>query len=190
MREAFLAVDVSLEMVERIVMVQEDLSPLVKERGGRSRWVSAPNIHLTLKSIGEVDEALLVDICEVVEKLASSLVPFKVSVKGLGFFPSMQMPRVLCSRVDQGLELVERLQKVLDNRLLSIGIAKDERPFEAMLHIGRVLTPDGSIDLSDLEGTDEVDFGHTYIKSIMLVQTELSKKGPGERTYRRFVLGK
>ena len=191
MREAYLAVDVSLEMVERMIMVQEELAPLVKERGGEGRWIAAPNIHLTLKSFGAIDEALLVDISEVVERLASSLVAFKVSVKGLGFCPSPETPRVVVAKIDQGIELVERLQKVLDSHILGIGIAKDIRPFEPMIHIGRVLTSGESVDLGDVqEQTTGLEFGDSYVKSMVLLQTELTKKGPRTTIYRRFVLGK
>ena len=191
MREAFLAVDVSLEAIEDLVLVQEDLGPLIESRGAQARWIEASSMHLGLKSLGRVDEALLFDICEVVSALASSLVPFKVSVKGLHAHPGPKCPRVLFSRIDQGAELIGRLRQVLDAHLGGIGIEGDHRPFAPMVHVGRVLTAQAVVDLSDvLEEAGGLEFGDSYIKNMMLLQTELTSKGPRTSVHRRFVLGR
>ncbi len=190
MKEAFLAVDVSLETVERLVLVQEDLAGLIKARGGKVRWVEPARMHLQLKSLGWIDPALLFDVSEVVGRLAGALVPFKVSVKGLVAYPSPRQPRLLLAKIEQGADLVGQLHKVLEKHLGAMGIESSEaRPYEAVIQVGRVLTPKGTVDLSDaMEEVKGLDFGESYVKDVMLLVSSL-QGSPQAVVHKRFALG-
>ncbi len=190
MREAFVAADVSLESIERLVLVQEDLGPVIVSRGGEPRWVAAPSMHLTLKALGSMDDALIYDVAQTISKLTASLVPFKVSVEGLFAHPTPARPRLLMSRVGAGAELIERLQKVIEAHLYGIGVEHDPRPFSPIIQVGRVRTPSRAVDLSDVMATTAtLDLGESYIKNLMLLQTELGPRGPQATVYKRFPLG-
>lgn len=190
MSEAFLGLDVSLEAVEQLVLIQEDLAPVVRARGGVARWVEAPEMRLVLKALGPLDPALYYDVCETVGKLASSLVPFKVSLQGVCFDPDPRRPRLVLARVGLGAELIGSLRQVLDGHLGALGLPVDPRPFEPVVQLGRVLTPGGPVDLTDVAAElRDLDFGESYVKNVMLSQTSQAERGPQRLVHRRFILG-
>ena len=59
------------------------------------RWVRPESIHLTLKFIGNIEDRLLPAVFEVMRAAVAGLEPFEFDVRGLGWFPPGQRPRVL-----------------------------------------------------------------------------------------------
>lgn len=191
MKEMFLAMDVSLETVEKFVLIQEDLDPVIKARGGRVIWFEAPELRVPLMSLGALESDLTFSVCEVVEKLTASLVPFKVSVEGVFAYPDATRPNLLMAKLTLGADLILSLKKVLDAHLGGLGLeTQAEAAFEAMVPLGRVLTPSQRVDLSDVMVEAEcLDFGESYIKNVMLIQTSLESRRASAQVYRRFTLG-
>lgn len=191
MKEMFLAMDVSLETVERFVLVQEDLGPVIKARGGRVIWFEAPELRVPLMSLGALEPDLTFSVCEVVEKLTASLVPFKVAVEGVVAHPDATRPNLLMAKLTLGADLILSLKKVLDAHLGGLGLeTQAEAAFEAVVPLGRVLTPSQRVDLSDvMVEAERLNFGESYIKNVMLIQTSLETRRASSQVYRRFTLG-
>src|SRR5690554_2341427 len=128
MKRLFIAVDLSIGVVEKLVVLQEDLQRQFSARLGdglNMRWVDAPNIHLTLKFLGETDEALLPMIGQTLAKLGQPLFPFEVECQGMGAFPDASRPRVLWAGMDtRGGEVLGLLQQAIERDLSELGIAE------------------------------------------------------------------
>ncbi len=190
-RRLFIAVDLSIKVVERLVLAQEELARAVEEIDDVDmRWVDAPNIHVTLKFLGEVDSSITPLVEERLEKLVRPLFPFEVRGVGLGAFPEPSSARVLWAGLDpKGAEVMGLLRLALERELEQIGFAPDEREYRPHVTLGRVRarTP---ADLSDLlDRFEAMDFGDCYVRDLILFESKLSSDGPKYEVLNRYPLG-
>ncbi len=186
-----LALDIDLRMAERLTLVQEELGPWLEAQGALARWRPAPQLRLPLKVIHEMEEALVPLVDEVITEMVAPLVPFKVEFEGLGVLPSPQTPRLLTVRASKGRDLILNLRKLLESRLEALGLPMDSRPFEGDLPLGRLCTPGPAVDLgAATPAMQALDFGESYVRSIMMVQTLKGPRGPLSEVLGRYSLGK
>ncbi|MEX2161992.1 MAG: RNA 2',3'-cyclic phosphodiesterase [Anaerolineales bacterium] len=101
------------------------------------RWVNTHNIHLTLKFIGETDQAIIPRIAAAVADVAKRFPPFEISLTELGVFPNPNKPLVLWVGVQAPAPLAQ-LQQGIESALAQWGIPVEERPFHPHLTLGRV----------------------------------------------------
>lgn len=100
-----------------------------------ARWVEDHQIHLTLRFIGEVSN----DTEEMVRK-ALRLVkgqPFSLRVKGVGFFPPRNEPKILWAGIAENEELL-RLQTRIERIVVSTGLDRDDRKFHPHITLARL----------------------------------------------------
>lgn len=191
MRRLFVALDLAIPVVEQLAVFQEELHALLADDDGvRVRWTSPENIHLTMKFLGDTEEALVPMLRDTLGELVKPLFPFEVEAKGIGFFPNPKNPRIIWSGFDQqSAEVLSLLQQALERDLSELGFAKEDRAFRPHVTLGRVKSrrrPDFT------EYTGEIgrrSFGKSYIKDVVLYESELSSQGPTYTVIDRFALG-
>lgn len=130
----FTAIDLPAEMLLRLERLLSALRPeaLIK-------WSPLDNLHITTKFIGEWPERRL----EELDKALAGLTPretFDIELRDLGWFPSERSPRVLWAGVHGGPAL-KLLMAETEERLLTLGIVKEERPANPHLTLARIKTP-------------------------------------------------
>ncbi len=110
-----------------------DLSML---RGGLSgaRWIDAENYHLTLRFIGDIDDATACDVAAVLEQIRRA--PFTVTLEGLGSFGG-DRPRAIIARAKPSAPLVE-LQAEQERLMRRIGIPPEPRKFTPHVTLARL----------------------------------------------------
>ena len=69
--------------------------------------VKPSNMHLTLKFLGDTEEALVEDIVKAIADSTRGRKPFEVRLRGMGAFPSLSNIRVVWVGMENGSELVE-----------------------------------------------------------------------------------
>jgi 2'-5' RNA ligase len=104
------------------------------------KWVAIDNLHITVKFIGHVDEALGARI------LASLAAPFpcaafEARLGGLGVFPPGGASRVVWVGLARGEESLRRVHEEVEGRLGELGIPRDDRPLSGHLTLARVREP-------------------------------------------------
>ena len=55
---AFIAVNLEIGTIRRVAALQRSLRTSAEAPNGRVSWVSAPNVHLTLRALGPIDRPL------------------------------------------------------------------------------------------------------------------------------------
>lgn len=186
----FVAFDLAIPVVENLVLLQEDLTAPLRSAGAKPRWPDAANIHLTVRFIGEVDDALVMRIREQLRLVAARTPKLALQTRGTGCFPDARQPRIIWAGAGDGSEAVVALQKDVEEALSAIGVAPDERPFFPHVTVGRVRTPTGRVDAeSMLRPYADTDFGTSQIKDIILLESRLGPKGAEYRVIERFPLG-
>ncbi|NLL36882.1 MAG: RNA 2',3'-cyclic phosphodiesterase, partial [Fretibacterium sp.] len=117
----FVAVVPSEEVLDALEGYLRRLRPLA-----RCRWVSRPQLHLTLRFLGERPP-------EEVEKVKAALSgvmvePFEASLNGVGGFPNLNRPRVLWLGMRDGAEALSALASRVESALEGVGIERESRP--------------------------------------------------------------
>jgi RNA 2',3'-cyclic 3'-phosphodiesterase len=154
------------------------------------KWVSAENMHITLKFLGDTPEGLLPEISGRLSGIASSHLPFTIRLRSAGVFPDRRRPRVVWIDMS-GTEEIIKLQKEVEESLATLGYKKENRAFSPHLTIGRVRAPQGSdLLVKGVETLKEKDFGIIQVEKISLMRSDLSPAGARYMSVGEFFLGK
>jgi 2'-5' RNA ligase len=125
------------------LFVAIDLPATVKEAvegiAGRdlpgARWVPRKQLHLTLRFIGEADDAMFQAIKKALRRVSG--VSFPLILKEVGHFPPGRHPRVLWVGMEESGPLRE-LQQEIELALIGAGIPPDERRFSPHITVARL----------------------------------------------------
>lgn len=96
-----------------------------------ARWVDAGNYHITLRFIGEVDEAMASDIDEALARIKAP--QFELRLAGLGTFGNRQL-WVGVERNDALFHLRDKIERAL----VRIGLKPEGRRYQPHLTLARL----------------------------------------------------
>jgi 2'-5' RNA ligase len=170
---AFVAVDLEPQTVQKIAEAIVQLRP----RMPGIRWLPPTNFHLTLKFLGDIDEAKVAPIAAALERDLCPFSCFTINAKGLGVFPDPKRPRILWVGLVGG-EL-NALASRVEKALAPFGFAAEKRAFTPHLTVGRWRQFDGSPkELGDeIEKWRGHDFGRSNVDKVILFQSVLKPEG-------------
>lgn len=100
------------------------------------KWVARENYHLTVKFLGDLDDAKLTDVKRVLARCARETGKFELHAEGLGCFPHWQKPRVLWLGMGGQTGLALGLIDGVDRALAKRGFKKEKHQLH--LTLGRV----------------------------------------------------
>jgi RNA 2',3'-cyclic 3'-phosphodiesterase len=153
------------------------------------KWVGAANMHVTLKFLGEVQEALVPQVSSALHTVAEDTAPFSVAIAGVGGFPGLQNPRVLWAGIKTGAMQLSGLAVRVDEALHRVGFSREARPFSPHITLARVLErerPYGIAEAMQVFGSR--NFGCYEVPDFYLVKSELRREGPAYTHIDRFTL--
>lgn len=180
----FLALNLPIRVIEEVRAEQDKLRGVAEEAGMKVAWIPPPNMHVTLKFMGQAPVESALAIQDLLTPRLEARAPLSLNVSGAGAFPDRQQPRVLWVGVSgDGLdELAGSVDAWLDEEL---GFAREKRPFHAHLTLGRVKSG-GGVDL--LEGLEEHPFGSCVAHEVVLYKSVLQQRGAEYTPLARFAL--
>ncbi len=180
----FIAIDIPQDLRELIKGIRKDLEGV----HGRVSWVRTENIHLTLKFLGEVDEARLPLVIKALEGAARGAPPLELCSGVLGAFPSMRRPRVLYLAIEENPGLMA-LSRAIEKELAKIGLSADKKPFRAHLTICRIRSPETGRALGGAAGELKVEKKVAFTADrFVLYKSELTPQGARYSVIRDFPL--
>ncbi len=133
-------------------------------------------MHATLKFLGGVEPTRLQAVRHAVDQVATRHAAMKMSVRGLGTFPSPRRPRVVWA----GLHCagVADLARDIEAALEPLGFPAEERDFDPHITFARIRSPRGVGPLrSALERQAGTEFGSVDVKAITLYRSTLHRDG-------------
>jgi RNA 2',3'-cyclic 3'-phosphodiesterase len=170
---AFIAAALEPQVIAKIIDTIDQLKPCVPG----VRWIHRGNIHLTLKFLGEIDEALVPPIGAALKQQLRLFPRCTINAKGLGVFPGPKRPRVLWVGL-VGSELVSLAQNV-ESAVAPLGFLPETKTFTPHLTIGRWRqidkAPQSLVRL--LDQWRNYDFGVSKIASVKFMQSVLKPEG-------------
>ena len=139
-------------------------------------WVKPSALHVTLRFIGEVDEAVLPALCQ---QLAPpfEMAPFEVEWRGIGAFPSPRHPRALWLGVVGGGEPLGALEAAVSRRLAGT-IDPESRPLLPHLTLGRIKMAGAGVDWPKVLQSVEVRGARSMVDRVTLYRSHLTQRGP------------
>jgi 2'-5' RNA ligase len=168
----FLALDLSQEVRGRIMELEEE----VDRASGDVKLVSAENLHVTMKFLGDIGSGGVKAVHEVMRLVREN--PFPMEAKGTGVFPNPRMARVLWVGVGVGSDEVVSIFRQLEAGLTKAGFPK-ERDFTPHITIGRVRSSKGGGQLMEaMAPFRSTSFGITPVDRIVLKKSLLTPSGP------------
>jgi 2'-5' RNA ligase len=145
------------------------------------RWVSSSALHVTLKFLGEQDEALVVPLREAIESAAARHASVAVETTDVGAFPNFRRPRVVWVGMT-GERALQSLAGDIDRALTPLGIPAETRVFRAHLTLGRMKSELRPADATSLAAAAKACRGarRFAVQTVDLMRSEL---GPGGSRY-------
>jgi 2'-5' RNA ligase len=157
----------------------QDLVDRLQSQRTRIKWVAPEHMHLTLRFLGEVDDAVVARVKTAVHEAGAVTAPFDVLLEGVGGFPDAARAEVVWVGVTRGAGELARLHQRLSDRLAPAGFPPEGRPFKAHLTLGRRKdhTPDPEFRRR-LEAAAHDVIGQCPLHSVSLMRSVLGAKGP------------
>ena len=175
----FIALDIPQNVRERISAYVERVRPLCPD----ARWVRVEGVHITLKFIGEIQDARVPEVSKTLAGIKAR--PFDVKFDNVGFFPSPKSPRVFWIGVHAGEEL-PRLAEAVSEALAAIGIPREDKSYSPHLTLARAGSRGNLKELtSSVEGEA---FGTMTAQEFFLYRSQLGRGGSKYTKLERFGL--
>lgn len=132
---------IAIALPDTIIRHLEALQNQLRAAGLKLNWVRPGNIHLTLKFLGDIEQAQVEQVAAAMQSAVRDHAPFELAVQGMGVFPTLRRPRVLWVGVGGQTDGLLSLYHSLEESLAGVGIAREARPFKAHLTLARIKGP-------------------------------------------------
>jgi len=171
---SFFAVDVKAKpIIDKITEVQRAITV----PNSRIAFVAPENLHLTMKFLGDIEEAIVPELQKATEKIIFE--PFTLKFKGMGCLPNFSYINAIYVGVIQGTEELAKIAQELDQLSVKFNIKKEKRSFTAHLTIGRVKKiQDKNLLVSKIQGFAEEAFGEMTVNAVRLKKSVRTPQGP------------
>jgi 2'-5' RNA ligase len=171
---SFIAFDIEDSSIkDQFINVQ---NALIKA-GADVKLVEPQNIHITLRFLGEISEALIEKVKNEISNI--DFKSFDVEFKGLGAFPSFNRINVIWVGIKKGEKELKELFNQLENRLRKIGFSPDPKGFSPHITIARVKSRKNIEKIIKiLNEMKDYSFGTMSFNSLRLKKSTLTPKGP------------
>jgi RNA 2',3'-cyclic 3'-phosphodiesterase len=138
----FAAIDIADGVRENLRGLIDHLRP-----SARLSWSRVDTLHITTKFIGEWPETKLDEMKRALAavKAAGSI---DIAIRGIGWFPNAQNPRVLWAGVEADDKLAQ-LAQATEAAVEALGVEKEDRAYSPHLTLARIR---GRVPLDKLRG--------------------------------------
>ena len=115
---AFLALEVPGDIVAYLTGVIERLA----KRTEGVRWVRREGIHITVKFLGEIEEAASDRMRDALSSMGERFEPVAARLGGLDAFPSRRSARVIVVKLKEGAYEMQAIFSEMEDRLASMNV--------------------------------------------------------------------
>ncbi len=167
---------------------REAIAPL-ERLDARCSWVRPANLHLTLKFLGDIREAIVPKLAVALEKVVAKCHPISLSLKDVGTFGG-RTPRVVWVGLEGEMESLADMAKAVDRAASEFGFARAKKRFAAHLTIARVRGPKGTERLVEEAGRISLPADSFFLDRMILMKSTLSPRGSIYEPLAEFTLNK
>ncbi len=162
---------VAIELPDKIKSLVEEICFGVPG----ARWLTAEQLHLTLRFIGEVDGDTFLDIKEILAEIQFQ--KLQLQLKGVGCFPPSKQPKILWAGLAANDELMKFQRKIETVLVREAGLDPEGRNYTPHITLARLKkTPDHRVG-NYLEEFGLFSTPEFSVTSFSLVSSILTNKG-------------
>lgn len=151
------------------------------------KWVEPRGMHLTLKFLGETDDARRAEIDDALVAACRETAAFSMRISKTGVFPNPRRPRVYWAGIDAGPELI-RLHGAIDAAMQKLNFPADEHPFRPHLTLARIKDPIGKDRMTDAVLNYALQSEPFTVRDVHLMRSHLSAAGARYESLRAYPL--
>jgi 2'-5' RNA ligase len=189
MIRAFLAVELSQELRDKVGALQQELKRRVESEikpDVRISWVQPAKIHLTIKFLGDMDEQVIDPLLGAIEQAIVSQPSVIVPLERLGAFPRPQNPRVLwvgpSENWERGTEgkRVTDLHGAIEQACEGLSFLRETKPFSPHLTLAGIKAGEHQVGVAlAISGVLDrpLSLGSLAVESVVLMRSELKPTG-------------
>ncbi len=170
----FIAVDLDGHILDGLVQAQKRLAV----GGDKVRWTERPNLHVTMKFLGDVLDEDIHEVCQIVSAAAATVQPFDYDVRGLTVSPPHGPIRMVWGNVEDPTGRMNVLHEELDAALVELGLHEEHRLFRPHITVGRVkhvISP-GAFRAA-VRSFGDLDFGAAHCDELAVYNSVLTEDG-------------
>jgi 2'-5' RNA ligase len=170
----FIAIELDEGIRARLCEAQDQL----RACGAQVKWTKPPQMHLTLKFLGEIEEHQVEEVGAALANAAVGSKPFEMEVRGVGSFPPRGAARIVWAGLEDPSGTLDRLQHRVEGALGAAGFERETRRFHPHVTLGRVKDGRSRGLRERIQAAADVAFGVQRVSDVVLLQSMLSPKGP------------
>ena len=175
----FVAIELTQQCRDNLLEAIDTLDSIA----GGVKWSDEKKLHLTVKFIGELDEDVLPDAIEALQKPAEKIPPFSMDISGISGFPPKGpkgVPNVLFAAVQEDSGTLQNLQSSVEDALAEdLGLEREDRDYIPHVTLGRVKEKGFCPPLPKLvKQLPDSYFGKVPVSQMALIKSELTRDGP------------
>lgn len=176
----FIAIDTPVSIKAQMAEIQAEL----KKSQADVKWDNSDKFHITLKFLGDTNDALLPAITEILGTVGSKFPSFQIEYDDIGCFPNWKQPRVIWIGANEQSGTLLKIKRFLDTELEKLGFEIEDRKFHPHITLGRVKSQHNmknlTVIMESLKFTSEI----TMCREILLMQSILKPSGSEYSTLR------
>lgn len=190
MHRLIYALEPGLPVIDRLLLLQEDLAEPLRQLGAEVRWTAADQLRLVLRVLDVPAGAAVDRLRDQARSVARSHGEFSFGVFGTAFDPTEDAARLLYAGTGPEDAGVAELRRRLDRAIEDAGVPLDPRPWFPRILLGRLRTPRGPVDLEGvLRRHAETDWGRHPIREMVVLQSTLQAGVARMRVVERLAFG-
>jgi 2'-5' RNA ligase len=173
-KRLFVSVDLD-GLAEEVRAVQDPL----RDASGLN-FTDPAQAHLTLKFLGDTDEAQIPDIVAELERAVeeSGLEPFTANFGGYGVFPHLDYISVVWLGVREGSEAFASLFEAIEDRTVEMGFDPEDHDFTPHVTLARMKHAGGKELVQKVVEERDPNVGEMRVEEVRLTESELTPEGP------------
>lgn len=184
-----LCIDLAIPVVERLVLLQEDLEEPFHHLGIDAEWTAAERLRYAMRVIPDADPSVELRLREVLRTMVSAIAPYRVETFGAQFAPSEEQAQYVVAGHRGGADALASHGRQVEAALETLGVAREVRPAIPVVSLARLKTErEAPVVSGVLRPYSETSFGESEVREWVLYRSEVSRGKEQVRQVERFVL--
>ncbi len=134
---AFLALEIPADIVAYLLGVIDRLAKRTED----VRWVRTEGIHITVKFLGEIEEAASDRMRDALSPMGERFEPVTARLGGLDAFPTRRSARVIVVKLKEGAPEMQAIFSETEERLGAMNVEREKRGLVPHITLGRRRAP-------------------------------------------------
>lgn len=142
------------------------------------RWVKPDNIHLTVRFLGDTEEALVPRLADLLDQTARDFTSSSIVADRIGGFPNLKRPSVIWVGPSGPIEEAASIASAIESGVRELGLGEEKKGFKPHLTLGRVRRGQQIGELAEHLSNHQMKPIKIDLGRLVLFQSTLTPSGP------------